>query len=127
MEDGPFIPVQYDVFGGLDVDKKSIAVTFMSHEGLLKSLSLPYQGENLISYVRNHFGGKKMAFAYEAGPTGWGLYDTLTGQGYRCLVAAPSMIPRAPGQRVKTNRLDSRKHCCSLRESGFPRLLRAPS
>lgn len=115
MEDGPFIPAQYDVFGGLDVDKKSIAVTFMSHEGLLKSLSLPYQGENLISYVRNHFGGKKVAFAYEAGPSGWGLYDTLTGQGHCCLVAAPSMIPRAPGQRVKTNRLDSRKLCENLR------------
>lgn len=115
MEGAPFIPAQYDVFGGLDVDKKSITVTFMSHEGLLKSLSLPYQGENLISYVRNHFGGKKVAFAYEAGPSGWGLYDTLTGQGHCCLVAAPSMIPRAPGQRVKTNRLDSRKLCENLR------------
>ncbi len=115
MEGGPFIPAQYDVFGGLDVDKKSIAVTFMSHEGLLKSLSLPYQAENLISYVRNHFGGKKVAFAYEAGPSGWGLYDTLTGEGHCCLVAAPSMIPRAPGQRVKTNRLDSRKLCENLR------------
>ena len=29
-------------------------------------------------------------------------------QAYPCLIAAPSMIPRAPGQRVKTNRLDSR-------------------
>lgn len=115
MEGGPFIPCQYDVFGGLDVDKKSIAATFMSHEGLLKSLSLPYQAENLISYVRNHFGGKKVAFAYEAGPSGWGLYDTLTGKGHCCLVAAPSMIPRAPGQRVKTNRLDSRKLCENLR------------
>ncbi len=115
MERTPFIPAHYDVFGGLDVDKKSIAVTFMTHEGLLKSLSLPYQADNLLCYVRNHFEGKRVAFAYEAGPSGWGLYDTLTAQGHCCLVAAPSMIPRTPGQRVKTNRLDSRKLCESLK------------
>jgi transposase len=36
------------------------------------------------------------------------LYDELAAQAYPCLIAAPSMIPRAPGQRVKTNRLDSK-------------------
>src|SRR5262249_59831219 len=47
-------------------------------------------------------------FAYEAGPTGYALYDGLEAQAYPCLIASPSMIPKAPGQRVKTNRLDSR-------------------
>ena len=95
--------------------KGGISMSTRRHDGLVKSLSLPYQGGNLISYVRNHFGGKKVAFVYEAGPTGWGLYDTLTAEGHCCLVAAPSMIPRTPGQRVKTNRLDSRKLCENLR------------
>ena len=31
-----FIPRDYDVFGGLDVDKHSIAVTFCNHEGVLQ-------------------------------------------------------------------------------------------
>lgn len=115
MKNEPFVPVDFDIFGGLDVDKTSIAVTFMSHQGWLKSLSMPYQADNLLSYVRKHFSGKKVAFAYEAGPTGYGLYDRLTGEGHRCLVAAPSMIPKAPGQRVKTNRLDGRKLSESLR------------
>jgi len=61
-----------------------------------------------VNYVRKHFADQKIAFAYEAGPTGWGLYDGLVAQAYRCLVVAPSMIPKAPGQKVKTNRLDSR-------------------
>ena len=39
---------------------------------------------------------------------GYGLYDGLVAKAYPCLIAAPSMIPKAPGQRVKTNRLDSR-------------------
>lgn len=115
MKNEPFVPVDFDIFGGLDVDKTSIAVTFMSHEGWLKSLSLPYRAENLLSYVRKHFCGKKVAFVYEAGPTGWGLYDRLTVEGHHCLVVAPSMVPKAPGSRVKTNRLDSRKLSESLR------------
>ncbi|HZC82433.1 MAG TPA: IS110 family transposase [Nitrospiraceae bacterium] len=104
-----FVPREFDIFGGLDVDKKSIAVTFMSHQGTLQSFSMPSRAEQLLNYVGKHFAEKRVAFAYEAGPTGWGLYDRLTAGGHLCLVAAPSMIPKVPGQRVKTNRLDSHK------------------
>ena len=109
MKEQNFVPREFDIFGGLDVDKKSIAVTFMSHQRVLQSFSMPHRAEHLLSYVGKHFEGKKIAFAYEAGPTGWGLYDKLTGEGHVCVVAAPSMIPKVPGQRVKTNRLDSHK------------------
>jgi transposase len=109
MKEQSFVPREFDIFGGLDVDKKSIAVTFMSHHGILLSFSMPYRAEHLLGYVSKHFEGKKVAFAYEAGPTGWGLYDRLTAQGHLCVVAAPSMIPKVPGQRVKTNRLDSQR------------------
>jgi transposase len=108
MGNQTFIPRDYDVFAGLDVDKKSISVTFTDHQGSLKSLNMPYNVEHLVNYVRKHYGDKKVAFAYEAGPTGYGLYDGLEAKAYQCLIASPSMIPKAPGQRVKTNRLDSR-------------------
>jgi transposase len=110
-----FIPRDYDVFAGLDVDKKSISVTFTDHQGSLKSLNMPNNVEHLVNYVRKHYGDKKVAFAYEAGPTGYGLYDGLEAQAYKCLIASPSMIPKAPGQRVKTNRLDSRAISENLR------------
>jgi transposase len=108
MREKSFIPAEYDVFAGLDVDKRSIAVTFIDHQGFIKSLRMPYSAEHLVNHVRKHFSDKKVAFAYEAGPTGYGLFDCLVAQAYPCLIAAPSMFPRAPGQRVKTNRLDSR-------------------
>lgn len=105
---GPTVlPRDYDVFAGLDVDKRTLSVTFLNHHGFLRSLRMPYSVDHLLSHVRKHFGDQKVAFAYEAGPTGYGLYDGLTAQAYPCVVAAPAMIPRAPGQRVKTNRLDS--------------------
>src|SRR5258708_7522657 len=49
----------------------------------------------------------KLTFCYEAGPTGYGLYRQLRSLGHECVVAAPSLIPRKPGDRVKTNRLDA--------------------
>jgi transposase len=115
MRDKPFIPRDYEIFAGLDVDKRSISVTFADHQGLLKSLRMPYSVEHLVNHVRKHFPEQKIAFAYEAGPTGYGLYDGLEAQAYRCLIASPSMIPKAPGQRVKTNRLDSRMLAENLR------------
>jgi transposase len=108
MRSETFVPRDYDIFAGLDVDKRSISVTFANHQGLLKSLRMPYSVEHLVNYVRKHFADQKVAFAYEAGPTGYGLYDGLVAKAYPCLIASPSMIPKAPGRRVKTNRLDSR-------------------
>ena len=70
MGNQAFIPRDYDVFAGLDVDKKSISITFTDHQGLLKSLNLPYKVEHLVNYVRKYYPDKKVAFAYEAGPTG---------------------------------------------------------
>src|ERR1700719_2225936 len=49
----------------------------------------------------------RLAFCYEAGPTGYGLYRQITGLGHACIVVAPSLIPRKPGDRGKTNRRDS--------------------
>src|SRR6266446_7732631 len=109
------IPRHYDIFGGLDVAKKNMAVTFTDHEALMRSLRLPYSSAHLLHYVRKHFPDRRVAFVYEAGPTGFGLHDDLVTAGYRCLVVAPSMVPTAPGNKVKTNRLDSRKLSVQLR------------
>ena len=46
---------------------------------------------------------------YEAGPCGYELYRLLTSKGIDCAVAAPSLTPRKPGDRIKTNRRDARK------------------
>ena len=47
------------------------------------------------------------AATYEAGPTGFGLYRALTEAGVRCQVAAPSMLQRPSGDRVKTDQRDA--------------------
>jgi transposase len=121
-----FIPSDYDIFAGLDVDKRSIAMTVCDHKTLLKSQRLPYSSAQLLNYVGKHFPGQRVAFVYEAGPTGFGLHDDLTANHHTCLVVAPSMVPTAPGQRVKTNRIDSRKLSLGLR-GGELRSIHVPS
>ena len=51
--------------------------------------------------------GDTLHFCYEAGPTGYELYRQIIGLGHRCEVVAPSLIPKRPGERVKTNRRDA--------------------
>src|SRR5262249_6703705 len=49
----------------------------------------------------------KLTFCYEAGPSGYGLYRLIKSHGHECIVVAPSLIPKKPGERVKTNRGDA--------------------
>ena len=55
---------------------------------------------------------QEVSVVYEAGPTGYGLYRELRRRGYRCEIVAPSLIPRRPGDRIKTDRRD----CARLAE-----------
>jgi transposase len=61
----------------------------------------------LISYAKSLDG--EVRIAYEAGPCGYELYRRLSKAGLNCQVAAPSLTPRKPGDRVKTNRRDAAK------------------
>lgn len=106
---GPANISGYDLCVGLDVDKLSIAVSVHDGHAIIKSLAMPYDARNLLSFIDKHYPGQRVAFAYEAGPTGFGLHDSIVGAGYDCLVVSPSSIPNAPNNRVKTNRLDSKK------------------
>jgi transposase len=63
--------------------------------------------------------------AYEAGPTGYGLARELGRRGVECVVAAPSKIPRAAGDRVKTDRRDA-EHLVRLLLAGKLHPVRVP-
>ena len=100
-----------DVFVGLDVAKlrHAVAVAEDGRDGEVR-----FFGEigadapsirRLVGKLEKRHG--RLHFCYEAGPTGYGLHRQLTALGHRCTVVAPSLIPRRPGDRVKTNRRDA--------------------
>jgi transposase len=68
---------------------------------------------------------KPVRVAYEAGPTGYGLARELAKRGIECIVAAPSKIPRASGDRVKTDRRDA-EHLVRLLLAGKLHPVRVP-
>ena len=100
------------LYVGLDTDKKHIDVALAE---ALPGGEVRYWGQvaNEASAVarlvkRLQAGGRQLEMCYEAGPCGYGLYRLLNGKpAVRCRVVAPSMTPRRPGDRVKTNRRDS--------------------
>lgn len=108
-------PTGFDLFVGMDVDKRSIVMTVVDRDKIIEKRKLPYDGEGIINYFSRRYEGDKIAFVYEAGPTGYGLHDKLVEGGCVCLIASPSNIPVVPGSMVKTNRIDSLKLAESLR------------
>jgi transposase len=97
---------------GLDVHKSSIVVTLLkpgTPEGLNWQEPNDEPGvRRLIRRLRREVPGELLA-AYEAGPCGYALQRQLKAEGIPCQLIAPSLIPRKPGERVKTDRRDARK------------------
>jgi transposase len=100
-----------EVFVGIDVAKERNAVAVADGE---RGGEVRYLGEIDASAESMRRFVKRLAskydyvhFCYEAGPTGYGLHRLITSLGYPCAVVAPSLIPRKPGDRVKTNRRDA--------------------
>jgi transposase len=60
-----------------------------------------------ITYAKSLKGDVRIV--YEAGPCGYELYRRLTKARLQCQVAAPTLTPRKPGDRIKTNRRDAAK------------------
>jgi hypothetical protein len=109
-----FVPRNYDVFGGLDVDKKSMAVIFTDHDQLKQALRLPVMQRCCSVMCASISPSSAWPLHMKPDPR-VGLHDELVANVYRCLVVAPAIVPTAPGQRVKTNRLDERKLSENLR------------
>ena len=76
---------------GLDVHARSVAAAAIdSVTGELFQSKLTPSHEHIGSWVQDLPG--PVAVAYEAGPTGFGLYRSLTAAGIRCVVVAPSKL-----------------------------------
>jgi transposase len=91
---------------GLDVHARSVAAAAIDGvTGELIQARLTPSHEHIQSWIEQLPG--PAAVAYEAGPTGFGLYRALTGAGIRCEVAAPSKLQRPSGDRVKTDARDA--------------------
>src|SRR5215469_1363809 len=98
-------------FIGLDVHKDTIAVA-LAEAGLRGEVrehgKIPNAAAALKALaMKLASAGRELRFCYEAGPCGYGIQRQLAGMRHDCTVVAPSLIPRKPGERIKTDRRDA--------------------
>lgn len=106
------------VFVGLDVHKDSITATYVGADPSEPPVDLGTFGTQqyaIDKLIKKVSGRGVLQFTYEAGPCGFWLERYLRSKGQRCLVAAPSLIPKRPGERIKTDRRDARNLALALR------------
>jgi transposase len=91
---------------GLDVHAtKVVAAVLDAESGELRTFRMNGDAGEAAAFCAGL--PRPVRAAYEAGPTGYGLAREFAKRRVECVVAAPSKIPRAPGDRVKTDRRDA--------------------
>ncbi|EEA02885.1 hypothetical protein BH160DRAFT_1737, partial [Burkholderia sp. H160] len=103
--------------GGVRTHKESITAAYAVGIGEVELLGKIGTSKTDIDRLCQRMQSKAthVRIVYEAGPCGYGLYRQLVQKGFDCMVCAPSLIPRKPGERVKTDRRDALKLVRSLR------------
>jgi len=102
---------------GLDVHKDSIVIAVAEDDrSAVRSVGIfPSDWESLRKQLERLGRGFALRLCYEAGPTGFELQRRLVEAGFESQVVAPSLIPRKPGERIKTDRRDAIKLAACLR------------
>lgn len=97
---------------GMDVHKKAIHVAMLPagsrtavHWQLVNE---PRAIKRLVRRLKREAPGE-LRCCYEAGPCGFALQRRLQQMGIPCELIAPTLIPKKPGDRVKTDRRDAMK------------------
>ena len=99
-------------YAGMDAHARTIRVAVLAAEGgrpeEWQLTNEPRSVKRLAQRLKRTAPGPLVA-CYEAGPGGFALQRQLEAEGIECRVIAPALIPRRPGDRVKTDRRDARK------------------
>ncbi len=98
-----------DLYVGIDVHKNKWVVTVRSYNLELHTFSMSEAtAEKLHEHLKDTYPNQTYHLVYEAGFSGYGLYDYFHAQGVDIIVTPPNRLPK-DGSRVKTDRTDSRK------------------
>ena len=97
------------IYFGIDVHKKSYAVTAICEGQVVKRDTLKAEPDVLIAYCKKHFADARIESVYEAGFCGFHLHRCLEAAGFVNMVVNAAGIEIAVGDRVKTDKRDSLK------------------
>lgn len=95
---------------GLDVHKESINACLLKLDtGEVIEKTLDNEKQAVLRVVRDWAKQEDLRVCYEASGAGFVLKRWLDDVGISCDVIAPSLIPKAPGDHVKTDKRDARR------------------
>src|SRR5207245_8626249 len=94
------------LFVGIDAHKKDLCIAMLVGQEqkpvTWTVANEPNAIQRLTRKLERDAPGPVLA-CYEAGPCGYALQRRLTTPRVTCQVIAPALIPRKPGERIKTN------------------------
>ncbi len=96
---------------GCDVHKEKITAAILPSTAPRPTevVTIENDPKAIARFVKRLAHRGDLTFVYEAGPCGYEVQRQITRMGYRTVVIAPALVPRRPGDRVKTNRRDAEK------------------
>ena len=103
------------IFIGMDTHKEFTEVAYseykressIEHFGRIKTTKPAIK--KFAKQMQSKYTNATLHFVYEAGPCGYWVYRLLTSLGHCCFVVAPSLIPKKPGDKIKTDKRDAIK------------------
>lgn len=114
------------IYLGIDVHKKTYAVTAICEKLVLKKATITASPDGLVTFCKKYFPGAVIESAYEAGFSGFHLHRILEKNNIKNIVVHAAGIEVAVGDRVKTDKRDSLKIATQL-EANRLRGIHVPS
>ena len=103
----------------------AVAAVLLPEQSTPALHTLTSDSPTILRFVRR-LGVERVECCYEAGPCGFELQRALSSHGVACAVIAPALIPRRPGDRIKTDRRDAR-HLAILYRAGALTAIHIPT
>jgi transposase len=116
---------------GIDAHKKTLAVAVLSPGSRAPEEFTIDNNEKairkLVRRIAASSRGREIRACYEAGTCGFTLQRRLeAGDGVVCEVVAPALVPRKPGERIKTDQRDAKK-LAEMHRAGLLTTVSAPT
>lgn len=107
--------VNQHIYVGIDVHLKQWTVSIMAGDLFMGTFSQPAESALLIKHLKKNYPGAKYHCVYEAGFSGFGLYEELKRNSIDCIVINPADVPTTHKEKDrKTDKFDSYKLCRCL-------------
>lgn len=112
---------EQEIFIGLEDSKRSWKLCVRALGTTVKETSMPAEYANLKNFINHQFPECRVHILYEAGFSGFNLYDHITADGWDCVVTPPHRVTQEKQQSVKNDRTDSRRLARVLEAGDYQR------